>query len=114
MTSQTESAIRRERVDEAREHAGALVAEGALVGGGAGLEVDGEEAEREGEEVGDVVSGLGQQGEGVRAQTEDEGREDVEKRERQRQLEDALHRGVRLPVTMHISIVSSDGLAGPW
>jgi len=48
----------RERVDEAGEDAGTLVAEGALVGGGARLEVDGDEAEGQGEEVGDVVAGF--------------------------------------------------------
>ena len=38
-------------VDEGGEDSGALVAEGFLVGGGTGLEVDGDEGEEDGEEV---------------------------------------------------------------
>ena len=84
-----------EGVDEGGEDAGALVAEGVAVRGGAGLEVDGDEAEGEGEEVRDVVAGLGDEREGVGAEAEEEGRDDVEQREHERELEDALHVGVR-------------------
>ena len=45
-------------VDEGGEDAGALVAEGLFFRGGTGLEVDGDEREQDGEEVGDVVTGL--------------------------------------------------------
>ena len=41
----------RKRIDEGGEHARALVAEGLLVGGGAALEVDGDEGEAYGERV---------------------------------------------------------------
>jgi len=50
-----------ERVDEGRKDAGALVAEGLLVGGGAALEVDGDKGETDGQHVREVVSGLGEQ-----------------------------------------------------
>jgi len=64
-------------VDEGGEDAGALVAEGLGAVGGAGLEVDGGEAEQEGEEVGDVVAGFGEEGQGVGAKAGDEGNDDV-------------------------------------
>ena len=75
-----------EGVDEGGEDAGALVAEGLLVGGGAALEVDGDEGEQDGEHVGDVVAGLGDEGEGVGAQAEVEGGEDIGRGERHREL----------------------------
>ncbi len=83
-----------EGVDEGGEDSGALVAEGFFGGGGAGLEVDGYEGEQDGEEVGDVVAGLGDEGEGVGAEAEDEGRDDVGRGERHGDLEDALHLAV--------------------
>ena len=58
----------RGRIDEGGQHAGPLVAEGLGVVGGAGLEVDGGKAEQEGQEIGDVVAGLGEQGQRVGAQ----------------------------------------------
>ena len=64
-------------VDKGREDTCALVAEGLLVGGGACLEVDGYEGENDGEEVAEVVACLGDEREGVGAEAEDEGGDDV-------------------------------------
>ena len=47
-----------EGVDEGGEDSGALIAEGFLVGGGTGLEIDGGEREQDGEEVRYVVARL--------------------------------------------------------
>ncbi len=85
-----------EGVDEAGEHAGALVAEGALVGGGAALEPEGDEAEGQGGEVGDVVAGFGDQRERMGADAENERSEDVQAGEQQGNLQDARHGSVRL------------------
>ena len=57
-----------EGVDERGQDAGALVAEGLLVGGWAGLEVDCGEGEQDGEQVADVVASLGDEREGVGAE----------------------------------------------
>ena len=81
----------RERIDEGGEHARALVAEGLLVGGGAALEVDGDEGEPNGQHVREVVAGLGDEGEGVRAQAEVERRRDVAQSGGERDEENALH-----------------------
>ncbi len=83
-----------EGVDKGGEDAGALVAEGFLVGGGAGLEVDGDEGEDDGEEVGEVVAGLGDEGERVGAEAEDKGGDDVEGGRGHGDFEDALHAAV--------------------
>ena len=69
-----------ERVDEGGKDTGALVAEGLVGGGGTGLQVDGDEAEAECEEVGEIVAGFRQQRERMRAEAEPGGREDVEQR----------------------------------
>jgi len=82
-------------IDEGCKDAGALVAEGLFVGGGAGLEVDSDEGEEDGEEVGDVVSGLGDEGQGVGAETEEECCHNIGKREHHGDLQDALHFAVR-------------------
>ena len=66
-------------VDEGSEDTGALIAEGLGAVGGAGLEVDGDEAEEEREEVGGVVAGFGEEREGVSAESEDEGDHHVRK-----------------------------------
>ena len=71
-------------VDEGGEYAGALIAEGTSLVGGARLEVDGGEAEQEGQKIGGVVAGLRQQGQGVGAQAGDEGNDDVGQRGDQR------------------------------
>ena len=81
----------RERVDEGGEDAGALVAEGLLVGGGAALEVDGDKGEPDGEHVREVVAGLGDEGEGVGAQAKVERRHNVAEGGGERDEEDALH-----------------------
>ncbi len=81
-------------VDEGGENSGALVAEGLVVVGRTGLEVDGDEGEQDGEQVGDVVAGLGDEREGVGADAEVEGRRDVGEGERHRDLEDGLHPAV--------------------
>jgi len=78
------------RVDEGGEDAGALVAEGFGLAGGAGLEVDGDEAEQEGEEVRNVVAGLREEREGVGAQAGDEGDQHVGERGHKREAEDGL------------------------
>ena len=82
-------------VDEGCEDAGALVAEGLLFGRGAGLEVDGDEGEEDGEEVAEVVAGLGDEGKGVGAEAEDEGGDDVGEGQHHGELQDALHLAVR-------------------
>jgi len=64
----TRNEDQRERVEECRENAGTLVAEGFFVGGGTGLEPDGDEGEHDGERVGGVMSGFRDQGEGVGSQ----------------------------------------------
>ena len=66
-----------ERVDEGGEDSGALVAEGFLVGGGAALEVDGDEGEGDGEHIRNVVARFGDEGEGVCADAEIKCRDDV-------------------------------------
>jgi hypothetical protein len=81
----------REGVDEGGEDTGALVAEGLLFGGGAALEVDGNEGEHDGEHVRDVVAGLGDEGEGVGADSEVEGRDDVAESGGKRELQHLLH-----------------------
>src|SRR5665213_3436873 len=103
-------------VDKGREDAGALVAEGFVGGGGAALQVDGDEAEAERKEVGKVVAGFGKQCEGVGAQAEVEGREDVKQSQAERELEDALDAGLRrvgFGVDVHLSSVSVCG-DGSW
>jgi hypothetical protein len=80
-----------EGVDEGGEDSGALVAECLLIGGGAALEVDGDEGERDGEHVRDVVAGFGDEGEGVGADAEVKSGEDVEARGAERDDEHALH-----------------------
>ena len=80
-----------ECIDKGGEDAGALIAEGLLVGGGAALEVDGDKREPNGKHVREVVAGLGDEGEGVRAQAEVERRHDVAESSGERDEEDALH-----------------------
>ena len=80
-----------EGVDEGGEDSGALIAEGFLVGGGTGLEVDGGEGEQDCQEVGYVVAGLGHEREGVGAHAEVEGRDDIGRSESHGDLEDPLH-----------------------
>jgi len=93
-------------VDEGREDSGALVAEGFLLGGGAGLEVDGNEREDDGEEVAEVVSSLGDEGQGVGAEAKDESGEDVGEGQRHGELQDALHLAVRCGDHVHdLSVV---------
>ena len=82
-------------VDEGCEDSGALVAEGFLLGGGAGLEVDRNEGEEDGEEVAEVMAGFGDEGQGMGAETEDEGGDDVGECQRHGELQDALHLAVR-------------------
>ena len=65
------------RVDEGGENSGTLVAESLGVVAGAALEVNGYEAEKQGQEVGGVVTRLREQGEGVGAEAEDKGDSDV-------------------------------------
>ena len=96
----------RERVDEGGEDAGALIAEGLLVGGGAALEVDGDKGEPDGEHVREVVAGLGDEGEGVRAQAEGERRHDVGRGWRRAEMqEDALHPARVGPATRCMGVV---------
>ena len=83
------------RVDEGCEDSGALVAEGLLFVRGAGLEVDGDEGEEDREEVAEVVAGLGDEGQGVGAEAEDKGGDDVGKGQHHGELQDALHLAVR-------------------
>ncbi len=104
----------RERVNESGENTGTLVAEGALVGGGARLEVDGDEAEGQGEEVGDVVAGFGDERERVSAEAEEERREDIEEREGERKLEDSLHGAAGLGVDVHSYIVVARRYEKRW
>src|SRR5208283_4526153 len=80
-----------ERVDEGGEDAGALIAEGLLVGGGLALEEYGDKGEADGERVREVVAGLGEQGEGVRAQAKVERRHNVTEGGGERDEEDTLH-----------------------
>ena len=75
-------------VDEGSEDAGALIAEGASVVGGARLKIDGGKTEEEGEKVGDVVAGFGEQRQRVSAQTGDEGDDDVGQGGGQRDAQD--------------------------
>ena len=82
-------------VDEGGEDTGALVAEGLLVSGGACLEVNGNEGEDDGEEIADVVAGLGDKCEGVGAEAEDEGGDDVREGQHHGELQDTLHLAVR-------------------
>ena len=82
-------------IDEGGQHAGALVAEGPGVVGGARLEVDGGKAEQEGEKIGDVVAGLREQRERVGAQAGNEGDHDVGQRGHQREAQHGLWSGLR-------------------
>ena len=75
-------------VDEGSEDAGALVAEGAGLVGRARLEVDRNKTEQEGQEIGDVVAGFGEQRQRVSAQAGDEGDNDVGQRGGQRDAQD--------------------------
>ena len=103
-----------EGVDEGCEDSGALVAEGFLGGGGAGLEVDGYKGEQDGEEVGDVVAGLGDEGQGVGSEAEDEGRDDVGRGERHGDLEDVLHLAVWGGDHVHIFDFRPTGFGKSW
>ena len=64
----------RERVEEGGEDAGALVAEGLLISGRAGLKPDGDEGEHDGEGIRGIVAGFRDEGEGVGAQAGDQER----------------------------------------
>ena len=103
-------------VDEGGKHAGPLITEGAGVVGGARLEIDGRKAEQEGEKIGDVMAGLGEQRQRVRAQSGDEGDDDVGQRGRERKAQDkrgspcVLARGGG--VKMHRDSVTGVGYAG--
>src|SRR6185312_10363431 len=102
-------------VDEGGQHTGALIAERFVGGGGAGLQVDGDKAEAEGEEVGEVVAGFGEQRKRVGAETEPRRREDIEQRQAEGKFEDALDAGLRrvgFRVDVHISSVSVCGNSG--
>src|SRR6185437_2803123 len=68
-------------VDEGGEDSGALIAEGFLVGGGAGLEIDGCEGQKDGEEIADVVTGLGDERQGVGSHAEVKGGKNVGRRQ---------------------------------
>jgi len=97
-----------ERVDEGGQDTGALIAEGLVFGGGTGLQVHGDEAEAESEEVGEIVACFRKQRERVGTEAEPGGREDVEQGEAKRELEDALDAGlwrVGFRVDVHISSV---------
>jgi len=72
-------------VDEGGKHAGALIAEGLGMAGGAGLEIHCGEAQAKGEEVGDIVAGFGEQGQGVGAEAGDECDDDIGERGQQRE-----------------------------
>jgi hypothetical protein len=67
-------------VEKGRQHAGALIAKGLALGGRAGLEVNRDEGERQGQEVGHVVAGFGEQRQRMRAQSGDQGKRHVEQR----------------------------------
>ena len=103
-------------VDEGGKHAGALIAEGFGVAGGAGLEVDGGKAEQEGEEVRGVVAGFREQSEGVGAQAGYEGNRDVGERGDQRKAENRLGSACagwgRRGVNMHESSIPGVGMGG--
>lgn len=93
-------------VDEGREDTCALVAEGLLLCGGTRLEVDGNEREDDGEEVAEVVAGLGDEGQGVGAEAKDEGGDDVGEGQRHGELQNALHLAVRRGDHVHdLSVV---------
>jgi hypothetical protein len=77
-------------VDKGGEDSGALIAECLGVAGGAGLEVDGGEAEQEGQEIRRVVAGLREQCEGVGAQPGYEGDNDISQRGNQRKAENGF------------------------
>ena len=89
-------------VDEGCEDSGALVAEGLLLGGRARLEVNGYEGKDDSEEVAEVVAGLGYEGQGVGAQTEDEGGDDVGEGQRHGELQNPLHLAVRRGDHVHV------------
>ncbi len=74
-------------VDKGGQHAGALIAEGLGVAGRAGLEIDGEKAEQEGEEIGEVVAGLREQRQRVGIQSGYKGDGDVSQRGHQRKTQ---------------------------
>lgn len=64
-------------INEGGKDAGPLVPEGLFVGGRAPLEVDGEEGEANGEEIGGVVAGFRDEREGVDVQADEQGGDDV-------------------------------------
>ncbi len=104
-------------VEKGGQHAGALVAKGLGMAGRAGLEVDGGKAEQQGEEIGDVVAGLGQQRQRVGAQAGHKGDRHIGERGRQRDAQYGLgsicagRRGRR--VEMHREKYTGDGYWSP-
>ena len=100
-------------VDERRQHAGALVAEGSGVVGRAGLEVDGDKAEQESQKIRDVVARFRQQRQRVGAQSGNEGDHDVSERGRQRDAQNQSCPGCALAsgrcVEMHEVSVTGGG-----
>ncbi len=76
-------------IDESGHHPGPLIAEGFGMVGGEGLEVDGGKAEQQGQEVRDVVAGLGQKRKRVGAQADDKGHQHIGERGHKRK---AKHR----------------------
>ena len=60
----------------------------------------------------DVVAGLGDEGEGVGAEAEDEGRDDVGQRQRHGELQDALH--LRLAAEAWTCMLMSSLCRGDW
>ena len=82
-------------IDEGREDSGALVTEGLLLVCGTGLEVNGDEGKENGEEVAEVMAGLGDEGQRMGAEAEDECGDDVGEGQHHGELQDALHLAVR-------------------
>ena len=74
----------RSRVDECGQHAGPLIAEGLRWVGGAGLIVDRNKAEQQGQKIGEVVARFGEQRQRVSAQPSHEGDCHVSQRGHQR------------------------------
>jgi len=101
-------------VEEGGEDSCALVAEGFLVGGGARLEIDGDEGEDDGEEIAYVVAGLGDEGEGVGSEAEEEGGRDVGEGEQHGELEHSLDLAVRARDHVHSSSVVGAEVGFNW
>jgi len=103
----------RERVDERREHARTLVSEGLFLGRRAGLEVDGDEREDDGEHVGNIMSGLRDERERVGAHPEVERGHHVAEGRGERDLKYLLHLSRRVRDHVHTQILYLRGVSRP-